>query len=187
MLLVQGRLQRAGVGVLHHLCPDRFHCPAGDGREHRTGQPLPHLTYGHSLFPRADPSTPSASHRHRDAISTQPSWSPASRVWMCCKETTTLPEAELCPWHSIIKCWWTLECTNLILPSLPGGPASTVPIGWTKKLSLTHYLPISGSQLTSLSYLMQVMLVWRYKIICNHIWLMRSNQDRGEEREVLPW
>lgn len=37
MLLVQGRLQRAGVRALHHLYPDRFQCPAGDGMEHRTG------------------------------------------------------------------------------------------------------------------------------------------------------
>lgn len=41
MLLVQGTLQRAGVGALHHLCPDRFHCPAGDGREHRAAPATP--------------------------------------------------------------------------------------------------------------------------------------------------
>lgn len=71
MLLVQGRLQRAGVRALHQLCPDRFHCPAGDGMEHRTGQPLTHLTHWHSPFPRTELSNHSASNRQRDAIQIQ--------------------------------------------------------------------------------------------------------------------
>lgn len=71
MLLVQSRLQRAGVRALHHLYPDRFQCPAGDGMEHRTGQALTHLTHWHSPFPRTELSNHSASNRQKDAIQTQ--------------------------------------------------------------------------------------------------------------------